>query len=441
VEEIASMAVQFLRDLIRFDTSNPPGNELPAAQYVAEVLRTEGIESTVLESAPSRGNIVARLAGNGSEGALLLMSHLDVVPAVAEEWEHPPFAADVADGYIWGRGAVDTKQLTAMQLATLVALKRANVALKRDVVLAATADEEVGGTSGMGWLVRNHTELLKCEYAINEGGGFGLTLGGKRLYVCQTGEKGVCWMRLTAHGHPGHGSIPHADNAVCKLSAALSRLGKARLPQHRTATVDRLVRSFAATQSFPASLMLPLVLNPLLEPRILRQMEGKGPLAAALAASLHNTVSPTVVHAGQKTNVIPSHATAEVDGRLVPGQTPEDLLREIQPFLGEGITVEILQQSKAYESEPDSPLYDVFQQVLDRHDPGCEVIPFLIPGATDARYLAERGVKAYGFSPAKQEPGWPLLEMAHAPNERISLANIEFGTGVLHDVVRTFCAK
>jgi acetylornithine deacetylase/succinyl-diaminopimelate desuccinylase-like protein len=435
------MAIQFLRDLIRFDTSNPPGNELPAAQYVADVLKAEGVQSTILEPAPGRGNVLARLAGDSAEGALLLMSHLDVVPAVPEEWHHPPFGADVVDGYIWGRGAVDTKQLTAMELATVVALSRANVPLKRDILLAATADEEVGGASGMGWLVRNHPELLNCEYAINEGGGFGLALGGKRLYVCQTGEKGVCWMRLTARGRPGHGSIPHRDNAVCRLSGALARLGEARLPQHRTVTVDRLVRAFAATQTFPSSMLLPLLLNPLLEPQILKRMEGRGPLAAALAACLHNTVSPTVVRAGQKTNVIPSQATAEVDGRLVPGQTPDDLLKEMQPLLGEGIEVEVLQCSKPYESEPDSPLYDIFQQVLNIHDPGCEVVPFLVPGATDGRYLAERGVKVYGFSPAKQEPGWPLLEMAHAPNERISLANVEFGTIVLHDVVKRFCAR
>jgi acetylornithine deacetylase/succinyl-diaminopimelate desuccinylase-like protein len=221
----------------------------------------------------------------------------------------------------------------------------------------------------------------------------------------------------------------------------LSHLGKARLPQHRTLTVDRLVRSLAATQSFPSSILLPLVLNPVLEPRILSHMGEQGPLAAALAATLHNTVSPTVVHAGQKTNIIPSQATAEVDGRMVPGQSPDNLLNEIRPFLGKGITVEILQHSDGYESEPDSPLYDVFQQVLDVHDPGCEVVPFVVPGATDGRYLAERGVKVYGFAPTKQEPGWAMLEMAHAPNERISLANLEFGAVVIHDVVKRFCAK
>lgn len=438
---IADKAVQFLRDLIQFDTTNPPGNELPAAQYIGDVLQQEGIEPVVLESAPSRGNVVARLPGDGSAGALLLMSHLDVVPADPQEWDHAPFAADVEDGYIWGRGAVDTKQLTAMQLAVLTTLKRENVPLKRDVVLAATADEEVGGIHGMGWLVRNHAQLVDCEYAINEGGGFGVEVRGQRFYVCQTGEKGVCWMKLTARGTPGHGSIPRGDNAVQKLSAALARLSRARLPQHRTATVDFLVRSLAAALGFPASLVLPLALHPLLERTMLQRMESQSEVTAVLRATLHNTVSPTVLRAGQKTNVIPSEATAEVDGRLVPGQQPEDLLREMRPYIGDDVEVDIIANSRPYESEPASPLFELFQEVLAERDPGCKLVPFLVPGATDGRFLADKGVKVYGFSPARQEPGWRILDLAHARNERISLANMDFGSHVLYDVVRRFCAK
>jgi acetylornithine deacetylase/succinyl-diaminopimelate desuccinylase-like protein len=438
---IADKAVRFLRDLIQFDTTNPPGNELPAAQYIGDVLQQEGIEPVVLESAPSRGNVVARLPGDGSAGALLLMSHLDVVPADPQEWDHAPFAADVEDGYIWGRGAVDTKQLTAMQLAVLTTLKRQNVPLKRDVVLAATADEEVGGIHGMGWLVRNHAQLVDCEYAINEGGGFGVEVRGQRFYVCQTGEKGVCWMKLTARGTPGHGSIPRGDNAVQKLSAALARLSRARLPQHRTATVDFLVRSLAAALGFPASLVLPLALHPLLERTMLQRMESQSEVTAVLRATLHNTVSPTVLRAGQKTNVIPSEATAEVDGRLVPGQQPEDLLREMRPYIGDDVEVDIIANSRPYESEPASPLFELFQEVLAERDPGCRLVPFLVPGATDGRFLADKGVKVYGFSPARQEPGWRILDLAHARNERISLANMDFGSQVLYDVVRRFCAK
>ena len=437
----ADMAVRFLRDLICFDTTNPPGHELPAAQYVADVLRREGFDPVILESAPGRGNVVTRLRGDGSAGALLLMSHLDVVPADPDEWDHPPFAADVVDGCIWGRGAVDTKQLTAMQLALLIALKRENVPLKRDIVLAATADEETGGEHGMAWLVQNYPEWVDCEYAINEGGGFGVEVGSRRMYLCQTGEKGVCWLKLTAKGTPGHGAIPHDDNAVGKLCQAVARLSKARLPQHRTATVERLVRSFAAAQEGPAAFLFPLVLNPLLEGAILSRMEGQTEFGALLRACLHNTVSPTVLRAGQGTNVIPKKAVAHVDGRLLPGQQTDDLLREIQPYVGDDIQVELLQSSIPYESEHDSPLFALFQEVLAEHDPGCEVVPFLVPGSTDGRFLAERGVRVYGFSPFRQEPGMSMLELAHARNERISLANVEFGTNVLYGVVRRFCAR
>jgi acetylornithine deacetylase/succinyl-diaminopimelate desuccinylase-like protein len=406
----ADMAVGFLRDLIRLDTTNPPGNELPAAQYVAGVLSREGIEPVVLESTPGRGNVVARLRGSGSAGALLLMSHLDVVPADPQEWDHPPFSAEVADGYIWGRGAVDTKQLPAMQLAILVTLNRERVGVKRDVVLAATADEEAGGMHGMGWLVGNHAELVDCEYAINEGGGFGVEAWGQRYYVCQTCEKGIWWMKLTARGKPGHGSIPHSDNAVAKLSAALARLSRARLPQHRTATVERLVRSVAQTQGFPMSLILRLVLYPAPEGPVLQRIDSQAELAAVLRATPHNTVSPTMLQAGEKTNVIPSEATAAVDGRLVPGQEPEDLIREIRPHIGDEIEVEVVARSYPHESEPASPLFDLFQQVLGQHDAGGNLVPYLVPGATDGRFLAQRGVKVYGFSPTRPEPDWPILE-------------------------------
>lgn len=437
----SDMAVQFLQDLIRFDTTNPPGNELPAAQFIADILSREGLDPQVFEPAPGRGNVVARLRGDGSAGGLLLMSHLDVVPAEPQEWSHPPFAAQVADGYIWGRGAVDTKQLTAMQLAVLLMLKREGVPLKRDIVFAATADEEMGGLHGMGWLVQSHADVLNCAYAINEGGGFGVQIGSKRFYLVQTGEKGVCWLKLTAKGTPGHGSIPRSDNAVAKLSAALARLSRASLPQHRTATLERLVHALAAGFQFPVSWLLPLLLNPTLEPAILRQMGEKGEMGLVMRATLHNTVSPTVLRAGSKTNVIPSEATAEVDGRLIPGQQPEDLLREIRPYLGEEIEVEVIGHSQPYESEPDSPLFALFQQVLAEHDPGCIAVPFLVPGATDGRFLAEKGVKVYGFSPLRQEPGMSVLELAHARNERISVANMEFGTQVLYDVVRRFCGR
>jgi acetylornithine deacetylase/succinyl-diaminopimelate desuccinylase-like protein len=438
ISPITDLALRFLRDLIRIDTTNPPGNETAAAQYMASVLRGAGIDPIVLEPAPGRGSVIARLRGDGTAGALLLMSHLDVVPADAKEWDHPPFAAEVADGYIWGRGATDTKDLTAAQLAILLALKSEGARLKRDVVLAATADEETGGDNGMAWLAQNHAPLLECEYAINEGGGHGMDIAGRRFYTCQTGEKGLCWLQLTARGTSGHGSMPRDDNAVARLCTAVSQLAQAHLPQHITATTDRLVRKTAEAQNLGES-VLSALFDPQRETEALEQMGQYPELVTLLKATLHNTVSPTMLQAGQKANVIPGEASAVVDGRIVPGQSHDSFLQEIRPYIGADIGVEIIQRSSPYESEPASPLFDLMGQVLQEHDPGCVVAPYIVPGATDGRILVEKGVKVYGFAPCRDEPGWSGLDMAHARNERISLANVEFLTEVLYDVVRRFC--
>ena len=436
---ITALAVRFLRDLIRIDTTNPPGNETAAAQYIAAVLREEGMESQTLEAAPGRGSIITRLHGDGSAGPLLLMSHLDVVPAEAAEWDHPPFAAEVADGYVWGRGSCDTKDLTAAQLAILLTLKREGVPLKRDIILAATADEEAGADNGMTWLAQNHWPLLECEYAINEGGGNGVEIAGRHFYTCQTGEKGVSWIKLTTRGTAGHGSMPREDNAVARLCTVVSQLAHAQLPQHITQTVERMARGIADTLGLPESLLSALF-DPQREAYVLEQMSQYPELVATLKATLHNTVSPTILQAGQKANVIPGQASATVDGRIVPGETHESFLQELRPYIGEDVEVEFIQRSMPYESEPASPLFDLMGQVLQQRDPGCILAPYIVPGATDGRILARRGVKVYGFAPTQAEPGWPALEMAHARNERISLANMHFETSVLYEVVRRFCA-
>ncbi|HDH09412.1 MAG TPA: M20/M25/M40 family metallo-hydrolase [Chloroflexi bacterium] len=431
----------YLRDLVRFDTTNPPGNETPAARYLADILEREGFEVTLLESAPGRGNLIARLEGTGEERPLLLLSHLDVVPAEREEWERDPFGGELVDGYIWGRGTVDTKQLTAMELMTLLLLKRQGFVPRRDIILAATADEEMGGRYGLGWLLETHPHLLDCEYAINEGGGIGFDFGGRRFYVCQTAEKGVCWLKVRTKGRAGHASIPTKDNAVVHLAGALTRLAQAKLPMHRTATVEAFIRGLARGQKFPASLLFPLVLNPLFEPLILRSIPAEGMIGPALRAMLHNTATPTVLRAGEKTNVIPSTAEAEVDCRMLPGQSVESLLAEVKPILGEEVEVEVFATTTPYESDYHTELYELFGQVLAKLDPGSTVVPFLLTGSSDGRYLAAKGVKVYGFSPMKQEPGLPILELAHGRNERISVENLLFGTRVLYEVVRRFCGE
>lgn len=439
IEAVATLAQTYLRDLVRINTTNPPGNEKVAADYIAGVLRAEGIESKVLQSAPGRASVVARLKGDGTLRPLLLLSHLDVVPADPAEWDQPPFEANVVDGYMYGRGTTDTKNLTAVELALMVTLKREGAPLKRDLILAGTADEEAGGQMGMDWLLANHPAELEAEYCINEGGGDGVKIGGRTFFTCQTGEKGVCWMKVTAHGTAGHGSMPRPDNAVLRLCAAVARAGAAKLPLRKTETVERLVEAVAAVVPRDLAETIRGVFDPAREESALSMMDGMPEIQALLRATLHDTISPTMLEAGSKANVIPGTATATLDGRIMPGQTPDAFLAEVQALLGADVKAELLVRSTGYESEPGSPLFDLMAQVLREHDPGSVLAPFLVPGATDGRMLAARGVKVYGFCPTRDEPGWQALEMAHARNERISLANLSFSTAVLYDVVRRFC--
>ena len=435
------LTTEYLRHLVRFDTSNPPGNELPCAEYIADVLRAEGMEAQVFEPEPSRGSAVCRLRGDGSQGPVLLMSHIDVVPADASEWMHPPFAAEIHDGYMWGRGSIDTKVLTAAEMATMVTLKREGVALRRDIILAATADEEKGGHKGMGWLAENHFDAIAAEYALNEGGGFGIDMDGRRVYLCQTGQKGSCWLKLTAHGPTGHTAAVSGPNSVAKLCAAVTRLAQAKLPQHRTKSVEQMVHDLGRLKGFPASVLLPLALHPAFEGLILNRSAMSGTIGSILKATLHNTAKATVLRAGEQVNVSPPEAVAYVDGRLVPGQTSEDLIGEIRPYIGDEIAVEIELEAPGFESGYASALYEVFGEVLRAHDPGAALVPFLVPGGTDGHHVAGKGIKVYGFNPLRAEPNWPMIQLAHAPNERISLANVEFCSTVLLDVVRRFCAR
>lgn len=424
--------------LIRCNTTNPPGHETVAARYLAEVLEKEGIPAQVLESSPGRGNLVARLRGNGQEEPLLLLSHLDVVPAEADKWTHPPFSGAVVDGYVWGRGAVDTKNLTAIELMTLLLLKRSGRKLRRDVILAATADEEAGGRAGATWLVKHHLDLIKAPYCINEGGGIGLLLNGKRVYLCQTAEKGTARFKVTATGSPGHGSIPRDDNAVVLLAEAVARIGRTSLPGHLTPTMTRFLQELMAVMGLELS--PELVLNLASDRANLQEILGDPYLADMLYAMLHNTASPTILDAGTRINVIPSTATAQVDGRILPGQTEESFRQELESILaGLNVTIEFMQSGPALENPVESPLYEAIVAATQANDPGSVVVPFLVTGGTDAKSLAPAGIRVYGFAPMKEDPTDRVFNLAHAHNERISVANLEFGVRVLYDIVDRFC--
>jgi acetylornithine deacetylase/succinyl-diaminopimelate desuccinylase-like protein len=433
--------VAHLRALVEIDTTNPPGRERPAAEYLAGVLQREGLEPLVLESAPERANLVVRLGGRGEGLPLMLLSHLDVVPAEADKWRYPPFSAAVAEGCVWGRGTIDTKNLTAIELMILLLLQRHKVRLKRDILLIACADEEEHGAKGLAWLVANHPELIRAEYAINEGGGYSLELRGQSYITCQTAEKGVCWLRLRARGEAGHGALPHEENAVVSLADAVVKLGRTPLPVHLTTTTQRFIEGLARGQGRETAALVRGLLDPAASSFLLRQLPINQAWARTLHGMLHNTATPTMLQAGQKVNVIPSTAEALVDGRILPGQHPEQFLREVADVIGPAIHVRVEQYAPPLEAGPDTALYSTIEEVIGELGSRSILIPMMVCGATDAKHLAPLGITTYGFCPMRDEGSVSPMQLAHSHNERISLENVRFGLRTLYEVVERFCTR
>ncbi len=437
---IEQEALEHFKALLRLDTTNPPGNELPAARYIGSVLEKDGIEFQILESEPSRASIVARLPGRGGKGPLLLNGHLDVVPADREHWKYDPFAAEEAEGCIWGRGAIDMKNMVAMSLTVMLAVKRAGIELERDLIFAGVADEEAGSRKGALFLVEEHPDLVQAEYVLNEVGGHTLHFGKARFYPIQVSEKGICWFELTATGEPGHGSMPHPHNAVVRLAKAIDALGRARLPQHNTPVVTDFIRELAAQSSFPNDRLLPLLLNTRLSGALLAALRKKNPeQAQGIGAMLSNTVSPTMLQAGAKVNVIPSQATVTVDGRTIPGQSLADFVKEIQAVVGDDLTINVLDHHDGTVFDSKTELYDVICHVLQEHDPDGVPVPYMIPGFTDSFAYARLGATCYGFSPVRLGTELNFTKMYHGHNERIPVDGFTWGLKVLFDTVERFC--
>lgn len=434
-------AVRHLKALLRIDTTNPPGNERPAADYIARVLETEGIEHSLVESEPGRANLVARLRGEGRGGALLLNGHLDVVPAERERWTHDPFGAVEEGGYIWGRGAIDMKNMVAMALTTLVLLKRAGARLGRDVVLAAVADEEAGSRRGSLFLCEQHPDLVRAEYVLGEVGGHTVHLGGRRYYPVQVAEKGVCWFEMVAEGEPGHGSMPHPHNAVVRLAKAVAALGSVRLPHHAHPVVANFLRTVARGARSPERHLTPLLLEPRLAGHLLRLLERAKPSQAkGLNAMLRNTATPTKLEAGVKVNVIPSHARASVDGRVVPGQTIAAFLDEVRRVVGPDVALNVIEAHDGPVFPADTLLYDAISAAITRHDPEGVAVPYMIPGFTDAFAYAKLGAVCYGFTPLRLGPELDFTSLYHGHDERIPREGFAWGLRVLYELVRDFCA-
>jgi acetylornithine deacetylase/succinyl-diaminopimelate desuccinylase-like protein len=418
--------VELCRDLIRIDTSNfgdhsGPG-ERAAAEYVAEKLTEVGLEPQIFESHPKRASVVARLEGEDpSRDALVLHGHLDVVPARAGDWRVDPFSGEIQDGCLWGRGAVDMKDMDAMILSVVRERLREGRRPPRDVVLAFFADEEAGGVWGVKHLAKEHPGLFEgCTEAVGEVGGFSLTVpGDKRLYLIETAEKGIAWMRLTAKGTAGHGSMVHPDNAVTALAAAVARLGEHEFPIRMTKSVRAFLERACAAYG--------VAFDPDNPEMSLKEL---GPLARMIGATLRNTLNPSVLDAGYKANVIPQEAVAQVDGRFLPGYEAE-FFSTVDELLGPGVTRDFVHHDVALETEFDGALVEAMETALTSEDPGAIPVPYCLSGGTDAKTLSQLGIRCFGFSPLILPPELDFSGMFHGIDERVPLDGLRFGVRVL----------
>ncbi|GAC1325680.1 MAG: M20/M25/M40 family metallo-hydrolase [Mycobacteriales bacterium] len=414
--------VDLCRDLIRFNTSNPTHNERPAAEYVAEKLAEVGLEPTVVESEPGRTSVVARMTGSDStRGGLLIHGHLDVVPADAADWQVDPFAGEIKDGMLWGRGAVDMKDMVAMTLALARDYMRSGRKPPRDVVLAFVADEEAGGAKGAKLLTQQHAGLFEgCTEAISEVGGFSYTVSDDlRLYLIQTAEKGMAWMRLTAAGRAGHGSMINDDNAVTALAEAVARLGRHQFPLRVTKTVEAFLTEVSTALGIE------------LDPDDMEATVGKlGSMARIIGATLRNTANPTMLEAGYKVNVIPQTASAMVDGRFLPG-FGDAFETELDEVLGPDIRREYIHSDIALETTFDGALVDAMSAALNAEDSGARPVPYTLSGGTDAKSFSTLGMRCFGFSPLRLPGDLDFSGMFHGVDERVPVDALTFGTRVL----------
>lgn len=420
--------VQICRDLIRIDTSNfgpqPGPGERAAAEHVAALLDEVGITSELFEPEPKRTSLVARWEPTGVDTSLpplLVHGHLDVVPAHADDWAVPPFAGEVVDGCVWGRGAVDMKDFDAMVLSVVRARARAGATPRRPIRLIFTADEEAGSGLGARWLVDQHPEVVEgCTEAIGEVGGFSLTIQDDlRLYLIQTAEKGLAWLNLIADGRAGHGSFRHDDNAITELSAAVARIGTYEWP-HRITTAQQAFLQ-AVSEAFGVELDLD---------RVEETLARLGSIARMVGATMSNTANPTMLSAGYKHNVIPGRATAAIDGRFVPGGE-EEFLATMAELIGDKVRYEVENLQPAVETEFSGALVDAMQSCLLAEDQGAHAVPFLMSGGTDAKAWDRAGIRSFGFAPLRLPPDLDFVGMFHGVDERVPTESLEFGARVL----------
>ncbi len=446
LQEVEKEVTNFLSGLIRVNTTNPPGNETAAAKYTAKNLEKDDFKCEILESAPGRGSIITRLKGTGEKPSLLLLSHLDVVAANPKEWSVDPFGGVVKDGFVWGRGTLDMKGMTAIEVMVLKLLKRNKVKLKGDVILAATADEEKGGEAGAGWLVKNHPKNVRADYVLNEGGGMAIRKKDKSMFTINTAEKGITWFKIRAKGRPGHGSVPTAaDNAILRMNKVVDKLGNYRAKIKIVPTVKQFLTAIAEHNKTLKQGLPILLKKPETGDQIMDKLAKEDRyLAEEIRSRLRMTVTPTIIHGGVKENIVPSECEAVFDCRVLPGQMPDDALKEIKGLLKDvgldKLEFEIIQANEPTESPVKTPLYALIVKVLKEFDPHCSVASTMLTGGTDSRFFRRKGSICYGFHPIRADDlsYSEMQETIHGIDERISVSNLVFGTSVLYETIERF---
>lgn len=429
---------ELLKQLIRFDTTNPPGNEAACIGYIRDLLSAAGIESTLLALDPARPNLIARLSGRGDAPPLLLYGHVDVVTTDHQTWTYPPFEAVEADGFIWGRGTLDMKGGVAMMLAAFLRAHAEGVSLPGDVILAVVSDEEVGGVMGARYLVEQHAEHFEgIRYAIGEFGGFTFYSAGQRFYPIMVSEKQSCAVRAIVRGPGGHAAFrAPRGNAMGKLARLLNRLERRRLPVHVTPIPRMMVETLASVSPRPQGVVLRQLLHPALTDRILDVL---GPQVETFDPLLHNTVNATIVRGGEKSNVIPSEIVVELDGRMLPGFKQDDMLRELRHLAGPDVEFEAIYPPDPGPSDtPDMGLFATLADSLRESDPGGIPMPYLLAAVTDARFFARIGIQTYGFLPMRLPTGWNFTQLIHAADERIPVEAVAFGADAIFTVLQRF---
>ena len=431
--------IELLRTLIRFDTTNPPGNEAACIGYVRDLLEEASIPTTLLAKTPSRPNLIARLPGRGEAPPFLWQGHVDVVTTANQNWSRDPFGAELIDGEVWGRGALDMKGGVVMMLAAVLRAKAEGFQPAGDIILAVMADEEAASDYGARFLVEEHAEQFEgVRYAIGEGGGASQTIFDQRFYPIMVAEKQVCWMQATLRGSGGHGSMPLRDGAMAKLGKLLTALNGQRLPVHITPVTRQMIAAIAETLPAPTDTALARLLDSTQTNATLDALDAQGVRAArGLDALLHNTVNATVIRASNKTNVIPSAIEVELDGRVLPGYTASDMQAEIRAIAGEDFELSIIRHDPV-EGKPDMTLYPLLANLIREADPTGVPIPSMVGGFTDGRMFARLGIQNYGFLPQTFPAEFASSGMVHGADERVPVETIEFGTRVLYRLLEQY---